>query len=73
MFSAYLTEMVMNGNNHLIVQFALAIYTPMLMSTGGNAGAQSATLVIRSITLGDIKFKNFFSMYYGKRFEWALW
>ncbi|QUI21927.1 magnesium transporter [Vallitalea pronyensis] len=62
MFSAYLTEMVMNGNNHLIVQFALAIYTPMLMSTGGNAGAQSATLVIRSITLGDIKFKDFFQV-----------
>lgn len=60
MFSAYLTEMVMNSNNYLIAQFALAIYTPMLMSTGGNAGAQSATLVIRSITLGDIKFTDFF-------------
>lgn len=58
MFSAYLTEMVMDVNNHLITQFTLAIYTPMLMSTGGNAGAQSATLVIRSITLGDIKFKD---------------
>ncbi len=62
MFSAYLTEMVMNGNNHLVVQFALAIYTPMLMSTGGNAGAQSATLVIRSITLGDLNFKDFFKV-----------
>ncbi|MCT4687043.1 magnesium transporter [Vallitalea sp.] len=60
MFSAYLTEMVMNYNNSLIIQFALAIYTPMLMSTGGNAGAQSATLVIRSITLGEIKFMDFF-------------
>jgi magnesium transporter len=60
MFSAYLTEMVMNFNNHLIMQFALAIYTPMLMSTGGNAGAQSATLVIRSITLGEVKFKDVF-------------
>jgi magnesium transporter len=60
MFSAYLTELVMNANNNLIMQFALAIYTPMLMSTGGNAGAQSATLVIRSITLGEIKFKDIF-------------
>lgn len=60
MFSAYLTELVMNANNSLIIQFALAIYTPMLMSTGGNAGAQSATLVIRSITLGEIKFKDIF-------------
>ncbi|GMQ59629.1 magnesium transporter [Vallitalea sediminicola] len=60
MFSAYLTEMVMNNNNNLIMQFALAIYTPMLMSTGGNAGAQSATLVIRSITLGEIKFLDLF-------------
>lgn len=62
MFSAYLTEMVMSSNNYLIAQFALAIYTPMLMSTGGNAGAQSATLVIRSITLGDIKFTDLFQV-----------
>lgn len=33
----------------------LAAFIPMLMDTGGNAGSQSSTLVIRGIALGDIK------------------
>ncbi len=37
---------------------ALIIYMPMLMGTGGNSGSQSATLVIRGISLGDIEFKD---------------
>lgn len=60
MFSAALTEMVITKNNDLQSQFALAAFTPMLMATGGNTGAQSSTLVIRGITLGKVKFKDFF-------------
>ena len=33
----------------------LAAYIPMLMDTGGNAGSQSSTLVIRGLALGQIK------------------
>ena len=33
----------------------LAAFIPMLMDTGGNAGSQSSTLVIRGLALGDIK------------------
>ncbi|WP_300383841.1 magnesium transporter [Clostridium sp.] len=33
----------------------LAAFIPMLMDTGGNAGSQSATLIIRGLALGDIK------------------
>ena len=33
----------------------LAAYIPVLMDTGGNAGSQSATLVIRGLALGDIE------------------
>lgn len=33
----------------------LAIFIPMLMDTGGNAGAQSSTLVIRGIALEEIE------------------
>ncbi|WP_407647692.1 magnesium transporter [Clostridium brassicae] len=36
----------------------LTAFIPMLMDTGGNAGSQSATLVIRSIALGEIKVKD---------------
>lgn len=32
----------------------LASFIPMLMDTGGNAGSQSSTLVIRGMALGDI-------------------
>lgn len=37
---------------------ALIIYMPMLMGTGGNSGSQSATLVIRGISLGEIEWKD---------------
>ena len=33
----------------------LAAFIPMLMNTGGNAGAQSSTLIIRGLALGQIK------------------
>jgi magnesium transporter len=37
---------------------SLVAYMPMLMGTGGNSGAQSATLVIRGIALNDIQLKD---------------
>ncbi|MCG4580405.1 magnesium transporter [Clostridium cochlearium] len=36
----------------------LTAFIPMLMDTGGNAGSQSATLIIRSIALGEVKGKD---------------
>ncbi len=36
----------------------LAAFIPMLMDTGGNAGSQSSTMVIRSLALGDIEPKD---------------
>ena len=38
---------------------ALAAYIPMLMDSGGNAGTQSSTTVIRGIYTGEIEFKEF--------------
>ncbi len=35
--------------------FALAFFLPLLIASGGNAGAQSATLVVRSMALGDVR------------------
>lgn len=37
----------------------LASFIPMLMDTGGNAGSQSSTLVIRGLALGEIKTKDY--------------
>jgi len=40
----------------LLMQFAiLATFMPMLADTGGNAGSQSATLVIRALALKEIR------------------
>lgn len=40
----------------------LASFIPMLMDTGGNAGSQSSTLVIRGLALGEIKLKDIFKV-----------
>lgn len=41
---------------------SLAIFIPMLMGTGGNAGSQSATLVIRDMAVGELDSKDVFKV-----------
>lgn len=36
----------------------LVAYLPLLMGTGGNSGAQSATLIIRGLAVGDVELKD---------------
>ena len=38
---------------------ALTFFIPLLIDTGGNAGAQTSTMVIRAMVLGDVGLKNF--------------
>jgi len=38
----------------------LASFIPMLMNTGGNAGSQSSALIIRGLSLGEIRARDFF-------------
>lgn len=40
----------------------LASFIPMLMDTGGNAGSQSSTLIIRGLALGEISLKDIFKV-----------
>ena len=40
--------------------FILAVYMPMIVATGGNTGAQSATMVIRAMSLGEFTPAAFF-------------
>ena len=37
---------------------ALTAFIPMLMGTGGNSGSQSSVTVIRSLSLGELKFRD---------------
>jgi len=41
---------------------ALAFFIPLLIDTGGNAGAQTSTTVIRAVAVGDITVKDFFKV-----------
>ncbi|MDU4890836.1 MAG: magnesium transporter [Clostridium sp.] len=49
----------------------LASFIPMLMDTGGNAGSQSSTLVIRGLALGEIKLSDGFKVMF-KEFRVSL-
>jgi magnesium transporter len=41
---------------------ALAFFIPMLLDTGGNAGAQTSITIIRGLATGDVNFKNVFKV-----------
>lgn len=59
MISATLTGIVMRRYEEALQSaVVLAIFIPMLMDTGGNAGSQSATLIIRGIALEEITSKD---------------
>jgi magnesium transporter len=63
MFSAIVTEFITDHNSDITKQFTMLVgVMPMLMSTGGNTGSQSSTLIIRGLTLGNIKYKDFFKV-----------
>jgi magnesium transporter len=56
MLSATLTGTIIAGfEDALAVLPALVVFIPMLMDTGGNAGSQTSTLVIRGMALGEIR------------------
>ena len=59
MLSATLTGLIIRSfESALQSVVALAAFIPMVMDTGGNAGSQSSSLVIRSIVLGEVEFKD---------------
>ncbi len=48
--------------NTLQKNIVLVVFLPLLIGSGGNAGSQSATLVIRSFAIGDVALKDWFYM-----------
>ena len=53
------------------IGIVLTACIPMLMDTGGNCGAQTSTLIIRGLALGEIELKDFFRALW-KEFRVAL-
>lgn len=41
---------------------SLVFFLPLLIDSGGNAGAQSATLMIRSLAIGDVKLSDWYRL-----------
>lgn len=63
MLSATFTGgIIQKYENALSSVVILAAFIPMLMDTGGNAGSQSSTLVIRGLALGEIKLSDWYKV-----------
>lgn len=63
MISATFTGSIISGFEDKINIFpALVAFIPMLMDTGGNSGGQASVTIIRSISMGDIEFKDIFKV-----------
>ena len=59
MVSATFTGMIITSfEGALAAQVALTAFIPMLMGTGGNSGSQSSVMVIRALSLDELKFSD---------------
>ncbi len=60
MVSGTFTGKIIEGYETLLAGFvALTASMPMLMGTGGNAGSQVSTLIIRGLAVGEIEIKDY--------------
>jgi magnesium transporter len=54
-----ISGMIINEYQSILENFIiLAMYMPMMAATGGNTGSQAATVVIRSLALGEVEDKD---------------
>jgi magnesium transporter len=59
LFTSLISATIMEWNAAVLSQMmALAFFIPMIIGTCGNAGTQSATMVVRSMALGEISLKD---------------
>ncbi len=58
-----LSEIIIHRHEALLRRLTvLALYLPMIAGAGGNAGSQSATVVIRAVSLGQITLRNWLNV-----------
>ena len=64
MISATFTSTIISAYEEALSAFViLTNFIPMLMNTGGNAGSQSSTTMIRGISLGELENRNLFGVF----------
>lgn len=72
MISATFTGMIITGfESALKAQLILSAFIPMLMDTAGNSGSQASVTIIRGLSLGEIQFKDIFTVLW-KEFRVSL-
>lgn len=72
MLSATFTQTIINYYSSVFLAYGvLNSFIPMLTGTGGNSGSQSSVTIIRSLSLGDISFKDTFKVMF-KEFRVAV-
>ncbi|MEG0457534.1 MAG: magnesium transporter, partial [Oscillospiraceae bacterium] len=65
MLSAMFTGLIISHYQNAFANIPLLVsFIPMLMSTGGNCGSQSATMIIRGFALGEIEIKDFLKVWF---------
>ncbi len=63
MLSATVTGMIISKYEAAFVSVPLLVsFIPMITGTGGNCGSQTSTMVIRGMSLGEIRLKDFFKV-----------
>jgi magnesium transporter len=56
-----LTATAMSYYEHEIERAVmLALFVPLIMSSGGNSGSQASTLIVRALAVGDVKLRDWF-------------
>ncbi|HEY1067266.1 MAG TPA: magnesium transporter [Pirellulales bacterium] len=54
-----LTATAMGYYEHQIAQaVVLALFVPLIISSGGNSGSQAATLIVRALAVGDVQLRD---------------
>lgn len=65
LFTSLLSTTIMEMNAAALQQMvALAFFIPLITGTCGNAGTQSATMVVRALALGEIQPRDFIRVFY---------
>ena len=58
------TALVLSKFHYVLnAETALTFFIPLIIGTAGNSGTQSATLIIRSYTVGEVEFSDIFRIF----------
>ena len=56
--AAFTGSIITHFETALAANLVLSSFIPMLMSTGGNTGSQASTTIIRSLSLGEVRYRD---------------